>query len=91
MPEVDEVARAQLRDARSDLLVDAVGGDPTKRTSDSTETTIELPTRPPMNTLLGSGVPLVRFRRPFSRSTVSEIAKLCRVAETTASAMIAGT
>ena len=60
-------------------------------TSISTETTIELPIRPAMNTRLGSGVPRVRFRRPFSRSTVSEIARLCIVAETTASEMIAGT
>ena len=60
-------------------------------TSSRTETTIALPTRPAKKTQVGSGVPRPRFSTPFSRSTVSEIARLCIVAETTARVMIAGT
>ena len=60
-------------------------------TSISTETTIALPTLPAKKTQVGSGVPRPRLRIPLSRSTVSGIARLCIVAETTASVMIAGT
>ena len=53
--------------------------------------TSALPTRPAKKTQLGSGVPRPRLRIPFSRSTVSWIARLWMVAETTARVRIAGT
>ena len=60
-------------------------------TRPSTESTIALPTRPAMKTQLGNGVPRPRLRIPVSRPTVSEIARLWAVAETTERVMIAGT
>ena len=57
----------------------------------SSEITIALPIRPAKKTQVGSGVPRPRLRIPFSRSTVSRIATLCMVAETTARVRIAGT
>ncbi len=57
----------------------------------SAPTTIELPTRPAMNTGAGRGVPRTRFSRPASRSRVRLIARFTLVAEITPRVMIAGT
>ena len=45
-------------------------------TSIRTEITTALPTLPAKKTQVGSGVPRPRLRIPFSRSTVSRIARL---------------
>jgi hypothetical protein len=44
-----------------------------------------------MKTQAGIGVPRPRFRRPSSRAMTSDIARVCIVAETIESVMIAGT
>jgi hypothetical protein len=63
----------------------------TSTTVRSSARTIEVVMRPAMKTQAGSGVFRIRFSRPRSRAPVSEIERLTKVAETSASVTMAGT